>query len=305
MIADPMRIQRALARAGVASRRSAEELVLAGRVTVNGIVAKTGQVVDPTSDDIRVDGRRIDPPRAAEWIVLHKPAGVLTSRPDGTDRRNVFDIVSPVPGLTYVGRLDFLTEGVLLLTTDGEAAHALTHPSRGVERSYLAVVRGDAEGAALEAARGVKLEDGVVTPTDISVRWLRRGVWELAMTIREGKTHEIRRICESLGLEVERLVRTRFGPVMLGDLALGAQRGLTLLERRAIEQIVRPGEKLYDEPARPAAKRGDARPRKHGSDKRVRGDAKRSPSGPRKKNEDRPQAKSGSRSGGKGRRPRS
>ena len=281
-----MRIQRALARAGVASRRSAEELVLAGRITVNGTVAKTGQVVDPTSDDIRVDGRRIEAPRAAEWIVLHKPAGVLTSRPDGTDRRNVFDIVPPVPGLTYVGRLDFLTEGVLLLTTDGEAAHALTHPSRGVERSYLAVVRGDAEGAALEAARGVKLEDGVVTPSDISVRWLRRGVWEFAMTIREGKTHEVRRICETLGLEVERLIRTRFGPVMLGDLAVGAQRGLTLLERRAIEQVVRPGQKVYEEPAGSAA-------------------AKRSPGAPRRKTGDRSHAKSGSRPKGKGRRPRS
>jgi 23S rRNA pseudouridine2605 synthase len=281
-----MRIQRALARAGVASRRSAEDLVLAGRVTVNGTLAKIGQVVDPTSDDIRVDGRRIDAPRAAEWIVLHKPAGVLTSRPDGTDRRNVFDIVPPVPGLTYVGRLDFLTEGVLLLTTDGEAAHALTHPSRGVERSYLAVVRGDAEGAALVAARGVQLEDGVVTPDDISVRWLRRGVWEFAMTIREGKTHEVRRICEALGLEVERLIRTRFGPVMLGDLAVGGQRTLTLLERRAIEQIVRPGQKFYEEPVRSA-------------------NAKRSADAPRKKKGDRPQAKSGSRSGEKGRRPRS
>ncbi|HVD05294.1 MAG TPA: pseudouridine synthase [Gemmatimonadaceae bacterium] len=286
MTADPMRIQRALARAGVASRRSAEELVLAGRITVNGTVAKTGQVVDPTSDDIRVDGRRIEAPRAAEWIVLHKPAGVLTSRPDGTDRRNVFDIVPSVPGLTYVGRLDFLTEGVLLLTTDGEAAHALTHPSRGVERSYLAVVRGDAEGAALDAARGVKLEDGVVTPSDISVRWLRRGVWEFAMTIREGKTHEVRRICETLGLEVERLIRTRFGPVMLGDLPVGAQRGLTLLERRAIEQVVRPGQKVYEEPAGSVA-------------------AKRSPGAPRKKTGDRSQAKSGSRPKGKGRRPRS
>jgi 23S rRNA pseudouridine2605 synthase len=280
-----MRIQRALARAGIASRRSAEELVLAGRVTVNGTVAKTGQVVDPTKDDIRVDGRRIEAPRATEWIVLHKPAGVLTSRPDGTDRRNVFDIVPPIPGLTYVGRLDFLTEGVLLLTTDGEAAHALTHPSRGVERSYLAIVRGDAEGAALDAQRGVELEDGVVTPTDISVRWLRRGVWEFAMTIREGKTHEVRRICEKLGLAVERLVRTRFGPVVLGDLPIGGQRPLTLLERRAIEQIVRPGQKLYDEPS-------------------ARAGAKRSPSSARKKTGGRKDDKAAPRPGGKGRRPR-
>lgn len=288
-----MRIQRALARAGVASRRSAEELVLAGRVTVNGTVAKTGQVVDPTRDDIRVDGRRIEAPRAAEWLVLHKPAGVLTSRPDGTDRRNVFDIVPPIPGLTYVGRLDFLTEGVLLLTTDGEAAHALTHPSRAVPRSYLAVVRGDGEGAALEAQRGVTLEDGVVTPTDVSVRWLRRGVWEFAMTIHEGKTHEVRRICEALGLEVERLVRTRFGPVSLGDLPLGGQRPLTLMERRAIEQIVRPHQKSYDEPARGGTRSrggsGVKRPKAQGrTTERDRGPAAKRP---------------GTR--GKGRRPRS
>ena len=291
MTADPMRIQRALARAGIASRRSAEALVLAGRVTVNGTVAKTGQVVDPTSDDIRVDGRRIEAPRAAEWIVLHKPAGVLTSRPDGTDRRNVFDIVPAVPGLTYVGRLDFLTEGVLLLTTDGEAAHALTHPSRGVERSYLAIVRGDAEGAAVEAQRGVELDDGVVTPADISVRWIRRGVWEFAMTIREGKSHEVRRICEALGLEVERLVRTRFGPVLLGDLPIGGQRALTLLERRAIEQIVRPGQQTYEEPARPR-------------ERKPRSGAKRSPASARKKSGERGSPKPGASPRGKGRRPR-
>ena len=291
MTADPMRIQRALARAGIASRRSAEALVLAGRVTVNGTVAKTGQVVDPTSDDIRVDGRRIEAPRAAEWIVLHKPAGVLTSRPDGTDRRNVFDIVPAVPGLTYVGRLDFLTEGVLVLTTDGEAAHALTHPSRGVERSYLAIVRGDAEGAAVEAQRGVELDDGVVTPADISVRWIRRGVWEFAMTIREGKSHEVRRICEALGLEVERLVRTRFGPVLLGDLPIGGQRALTLLERRAIEQIVRPGQQTYEEPARPR-------------ERKPRSGAKRSPASARKKSGERGSPKPGASPRGKGRRPR-
>lgn len=239
---EPMRIQRALARAGVASRRAAEELVAAGRVTVNGTVARTGQSVVPDNDDIRVDGRRIDAPRSREWVVLHKPPGVLTSKPDGTDRRTVFDIVPAIPGLTYVGRLDYMTEGLLLLTTDGDAAHALTHPSRSVERRYLAVVRGDGESAAREAARGVELEDGLVQPTDVSVRWIRRGVWELALTIREGRTHEVRRVCEALGLAVERLIRTRFGPVALGDLPMGGHRPPTLLERRALEAIVRPAE---------------------------------------------------------------
>ena len=239
---EPMRIQRALARAGVASRRAAEELVAAGRVTVNGTVAKTGQSVEPDKDDIRVDGRRIEAPRSREWVVLHKPPGVLTSKPDGTGRKTVFDLVPAIPGLTYVGRLDYMTEGLLLLTTDGDAAHALTHPSRSVERRYLAVVRGDGESAAREAERGVELEDGLVQPTDVSVRWIRRGVWELALTIREGKTHEVRRVCEALGLEVERLIRTRFGPVALGDLPMGGHRPPTLLERRALEAIVRPEE---------------------------------------------------------------
>ncbi|HEX2779784.1 MAG TPA: pseudouridine synthase [Gemmatimonadaceae bacterium] len=247
-----MRIQRALARAGVASRRGAEELVAAGRVTVNGQVARTGQSVDPAADEIRVDGKAIAAPREQHvWIVLNKPAGVLTSRPDGTGRKTVFDLVRDVPGLTYVGRLDYMTEGVLLLTTDGDAAHALTHPSRQVERRYVATVRGDAEGAALSAERGVTLEDGEVRPRDITVRNLRRGVWELALTIREGKTHEVRRLCEALGLEVLGLLRTRFGPVELGDLPSGGTRPVLSRERRAIDGIV----------AQPNAGRAQPRPR--------------------------------------------
>ena len=135
-----MRIQRALARAGILSRRKAEELVANGRVTVNGSVAQVGQAVDPDHDVIRVDGERINAPAPTEWFVLHKPTGVITTRHDPEGRKTVFDLVPHRPGLTYVGRLDFLTEGVLLLTTDGAAAHRLTHPSREVERTYIASV---------------------------------------------------------------------------------------------------------------------------------------------------------------------
>ena len=234
-----MRIQRALARAGIASRRHAEAMIAAGRVTVNGEVARTGQNVDPERDTIAVDGKRIGAPAEAQWIVLNKPAGYLTSRPDSTGRPTVFDLVPPVPGLIYVGRLDFMTEGVLLLTTDGDAAHRLTHPSREVDRTYVVTVKGNAAEAVRAARRGVQLEDGLVTPRLIEAAPLGKGRWEIEITIVEGRTREIRRLCEALDLSVERLVRTHFGPVKLGPLPTGKTRGLTATEKRLIRSITK------------------------------------------------------------------
>jgi 23S rRNA pseudouridine2605 synthase len=236
-MSEPMRIQRALARAGVLSRRKAEELVANGRVTVNGVKAQVGQTVDPDKDVIMVDGDRIDRPAPLEWFVLHKPAGVITSRHDPEGRKTVFDLVPKRPGLTYVGRLDYLTEGVLLLTTDGAAAHRLTHPSRKLERTYVASVLGDAEGATEQAHLGVELEDGVVRPKKFKAQKLGRLRWELTITIAEGKNREVRRFCEALGLEVDRLVRVRFGPVELGDLPVGKVRSLTKLEVKALAKL--------------------------------------------------------------------
>lgn len=233
----PMRIQRALARAGVASRREAEQLVAAGRVKVNGAAAHVGQVVDPARDEIVVDGKAVAAPATVTWVVLHKPAGVLTTRRDPEGRRTVFDLVPETPGLTYVGRLDYLTEGVLLLTTDGAAAHALTHPSREVKRTYLATVRGHGAQAIKLIRRGVELEDGPVEVQEIEGESLGGGVWELAITIAEGRNREVRRLCEAVELEVERLVRTSFGPVSLGALPSGATRPLTAVERRALREI--------------------------------------------------------------------
>lgn len=237
-----MRIQRALARAGVASRRHAEELVAAGRVTVNDHVAQIGETVHPDRDQIAVDGKRIGAVASsahATWLVLNKPQGVMTTRADPQGRRTVFDIVPDAPGLTYVGRLDYLTEGVLLLTTDGDAAHRLTHPSQEIERVYVATVRGDGRGAAASARQGVELEDGMVLPRAVESRPLGRGKWELEITIAEGRSREIRRLCEALDLEVDRLVRVRFGPVSLGALRTGATRQLTPQESRAIREIMR------------------------------------------------------------------
>jgi 23S rRNA-/tRNA-specific pseudouridylate synthase len=152
---EPMRIHRALARAGVASRRHAETLIAEGRVTVNGGVARLGQTVDPNRDRVQVDGKEIALEAAAsKWYVLNKPAGVMTTRRDPEGRRTVFEMVPEVPGLTYVGRLDFLTEGVLLMTNDGEGANRLTHPSSEVERVYVATVRGNAKGRPIRLGKG-------------------------------------------------------------------------------------------------------------------------------------------------------
>jgi len=232
-----MRLQRALARAGIASRRHSEELISAGRVTVNGRVAKIGESVDPERDEIRVDGNTILGPAAPVWIMLHKPAGVMTTRADPRGRKTVFDLVDDVPGLTYVGRLDYMTEGLLLLTNDGSAANRLMHPSGEVERSYVAIVRGDADSAAKLARRGVDLDDGPVRPRAVSARSLGHGLHEFEVTITEGRKREVRRLCKALGLTVERLIRVRYGPIELGNLKVGASRRLKSAEIRELVAV--------------------------------------------------------------------
>ncbi len=233
-----MRIQRALARAGIASRRKADALVQAGRVRVNDVVATLGQVVDPASDRLTLDGHPVDiAPREAVWFLLNKPAGTMTTRRDTRGRQTVFSLVPEVPGLTYVGRLDYDTEGLLLLTTDGDAAHALAHPSQQIERVYEATVTGDAPRAARQAEHAVMLEDGPVRV--VSARARRESEhWIFEVTLTEGRKREVRRLCKALGLHVQRLRRTRFGPIHLGDLPTGAFRDLRRSELAAIHDIV-------------------------------------------------------------------
>jgi 23S rRNA pseudouridine2605 synthase len=235
-----MRIQRALARAGVTSRRKAEELIAAGRVTVNGKIAVIGQPVDPSADAITVDGKRIAAqPASPTWIVFNKPLGVMSTKSDPEGRRTVFDYMPEIPGLTYVGRLDFLTEGLILLTTDGAAAHALTHPSREVERVYIVTVTGDANEAPDAMMDGIELDDGLAVAKRARAVKVGRDRWELEIVLTEGKKREVRRMCSAVGLAVERLVRTKYGPISLGDLPTGSQRPLTPKEKEGIEKLLR------------------------------------------------------------------
>jgi 23S rRNA pseudouridine2605 synthase len=229
-----MRLQRALARAGVASRRTAEALIRAGRVRVNGLVATVGQSADPARDRITIDGKRVGPARDA-WIALHKPVGYVVSRRDPEGRPTVFSLVPEVPGLTYVGRLDVMTSGLLLLTTDGEAANRLTHPRYGVERTYRALVHGRRpEEIKRLLERPVVIDRRPVRVTEVLVRPGERGATDLRLSLAEGRYRIVRRVCEHLGLKVARLTRLSHGPVRLGRLPPGKWRYLSRAEVAAI-----------------------------------------------------------------------
>jgi 23S rRNA pseudouridine2605 synthase len=231
-----MRLQRALARAGVTSRRKAEALIRAGRVRVDGSVATIGSSVDPARQAITVDGRAVRQ-AAVSWFALNKPVGCVTSRGDPEGRRTVYDLLPDVPGLAYVGRLDVMTSGLLLLTTDGDAAHRLTHPRYAVERTYRLAVHG-APPAAVRSAltRAVPVDGRPVVVRDLRVRPAGSSV-ELELTLAEGRHRIVRRLMEALGLKVEWLHRVRYGPIRLGALAAGRWRRLTLREITAIRRL--------------------------------------------------------------------
>jgi 23S rRNA pseudouridine2605 synthase len=236
-----MRLQRALARAGVTSRRKAEDLIRAGRVRVDGSVASIGTTVDPGRQRITVDGAAVKPAAArATWFVLNKPIGYVVSRGDPAGRPTVFDLLPQVPGLTYVGRLDVMTSGLLLLTTDGGAAHRLMHPRFAVERTYLLRTHGR-PAAEIRAALGrpIAIDGRRVVVRSARVRPAGGGGGrsvELELTLAEGRQRIVRRLAEALGLKVEWLHRTRYGPVRLGDLPEGRHRPLTRRELAAIEE---------------------------------------------------------------------
>jgi 23S rRNA pseudouridine2605 synthase len=234
-----MRLQRALARAGVASRRAAEELIRGGLVRVDGTVATLGSSVDPATQKITVKGRRVALVER-RWLAYHKPMGVVTTAADEEGRETVFDAIPDHTGLAYVGRLDINTTGLLLLTTDGEAIHRLTHPRYRIPRQYTALVHGrsPAEIEAL-AARPVQVDGRPVVPTRVRVRAGREGRSIVDLTLTEGRHHVVRKWGEAIGIKVERLARISYGPVRLGDLAVGRWRPLTPREEQAIYAAIR------------------------------------------------------------------
>jgi 23S rRNA pseudouridine2605 synthase len=235
------RIQKILAAAGVASRRAAEELIRAGRVTVNGSVATLGESADAERDAIAVDGEPIQREPLEYWI-LHKPLGVLTTVSDPQGRSTVVELVPESSARLFpVGRLDLLSEGLVLLTNDGPLAHSLLHPSFGEEREYRVTVRGSVDRVTLRrVSEGVELEDGLTAPARVGAARFDRETrtTTFALTLVEGRKRQIRRMMRALGHPVVRLVRVRMGPLELGRLAAGKARPLRARELRTLKRVL-------------------------------------------------------------------
>jgi pseudouridine synthase len=234
------RLQKILSQAGVASRRAAEGLIAEGRVSVNGtIVREMGTKADHATDDIRVDGRRIKAAQALRYILLHKPAGYVSTRADPQRRPTVLDLLQGVREYIYpVGRLDYDSEGLLLLTNDGDLAATLTHPRHGVERTYEAQVLGVPDADAIGRLRkGIPLDGRRTLPADVTLLSRGRGDRHvvLVITIREGRNRQVRRMCEAVGHPVRALTRTRIGPLEDRRLKPGRWRELTPQEIRTLK----------------------------------------------------------------------
>jgi 23S rRNA pseudouridine2605 synthase len=250
------RLQKILSRAGVSSRRGAEELIAAGRVAVNGItVIEPGTKADAETDVISVDGKQLGVNAASVYIVLYKPAGYMTTLKDPQGRPLVTDLLSGVRERVYpVGRLDYNTEGLLLLTNDGEWANALAHPSHEIDKEYHVRVRGRVSPEQVRRlAAGVELEDGKSAPAVVRiVRESENNTW-LSVTIHEGRYRQVRRMCEAVSLTVVRLKRVRYGFLGLEGLKTGKYRFLTADEAARLRRSDtggRPAEKAPLAPAR-------------------------------------------------------
>jgi 23S rRNA pseudouridine2605 synthase len=233
------RLQKVLSRAGLGSRRVCEDLVAEGRVTVNGEVAQLGRRVDPEHDAVALDGVPVVVRDDLVYYLLNKPTGYVSTASDPEGRATVVDLVPETPRVYPVGRLDYDTEGLLLLTNDGELTHLLTHPRFGVVKVYLAEVEGDPSPAAVRALReGVELDDGVTAPARVNVVQRQGATSAVELGIHEGRNRQVRRMCEAVGHPVVRLVRTRIGPLRDGSLKPGTWRALSPAEVRRLYEAV-------------------------------------------------------------------
>jgi len=230
-----IRLQKVIASSGMTSRRKAEQLIESGRVSVNGdLVTVLGTKVDPLEDEILVDGELIVPVTKKRYLAFNKPRAVLVAASDPQGRTTIFDMLSKIASVQgvdrvfHVGRLDYMTEGLLLLTNDGDLANSLTHPSREVPRTYRVKVKGVLDKAALARLRsGITLEDGPACPTAARVVKRNRATVWLETTFTEGRNRLVRRIFAALGHPVLRLIRIKYGGVRLGNLRAGQARELT------------------------------------------------------------------------------
>ncbi len=223
------RLQKILAKSGYGSRRSNEELIIAGRVKVNGVLATLGMKADIFSDEISVDGKIIPKSEQIVYIALNKPRYVLSDQAAGDPRRNIRDLIDLPGHLFTVGRLDMESEGLILLTNDGDLTNKLTHPRYGHEKEYLVLVATRPDENQLEIwRRGVVLEDGFKTAAAKVVvsKWHGKGAW-LVVTMREGHKRQIREVCKAIGLAVVKLIRVRIASINLGNLKSGEWRYLT------------------------------------------------------------------------------
>jgi len=229
------RLQKVLARAGIGSRRACDDLIAAGRVSVDGVVAEPGTRVDPETQRIAVDGTPVTTRTDIVYYLLNKPMRVVTTADDPEGRRTVMDLVPDEPRVFPVGRLDYDTEGLLILTNDGDLAQLLTHPKHGVDKTYLAEVTGSPSDAIVRTlAAGVTLDDGPTAPARVRVVQRSGGRTALELTIHEGRNRQVRRMCEAVGHPVRRLVRTRIGPLRDDRLRPGKWRALTNAEVRKL-----------------------------------------------------------------------
>lgn len=263
------RIQKVMAEQGLCSRRAAEQIILEGRVKVNGHPAGLGDKMDVNRDSLMVDNQRVPLVKKQEYhyLMLHKPRGFVTTTSDEKGRKTVMDLLADYPVRVFpVGRLDKDSEGLLLFTNDGDFANLMMHPSHGVSKLYRVTVRPRAEESqVIELSRGVKLEDGTVTqPAVINVVVDEPGRTVLEMTIKEGKNRDIRRMCEAVGLEVIRLRRSAMGAVKLGMLQPGQYRALSKSEVAALRAAAQKGKARADtqRSQEQAEKRGRSAPRR-------------------------------------------